>query len=203
MATYAYLRVSTDGQDLAKNRADVLDLANRERLGQVEWVEETASGGVLWLERALGRLVERLNQGDALVVPELSRLGRSTLEVVEILSVLARRGVRVFAVKENWRLDGTLQSTIMAAVFGIVAEVERDFIRSRTREGLRARKAAGVKLGRPVGSQSSRLDPLRAEIEALLKTGVPKAKIARRYGVSRASLHDWLKSRNIVVEEHP
>jgi len=69
MTTYAYLRVSTEAQDLAKNRADILLLADRERLGGVEWIEEKISGRVAWRERALGALVERLVEGDALLVP--------------------------------------------------------------------------------------------------------------------------------------
>jgi len=197
MSTYAYMRVSTEEQDLDKNRADILLLANRERLGQVEWVEEKISGRTPWRKRKLGELVERLAEGDALLVSELSRLGRSMLEVMELLSVLSSRGVRVYSAKGDWRLDGSLQSKIVAMVFAMASEIERELISSRTKEALRAKKAMGMALGRPRGSFSSRLDVVRPEIEALLANGSTRRFIAKRYGVTTQALYMWLKSRGL------
>jgi len=82
-------------------------------------------------------------------------------------------------------------------------EMERDFISARTKEGLRARKAAGVKLGRPRGSYKSKLDESRPEIEALLKTGSSQVFIAKRYGVARSTLHKWLKRHKIDRTPRP
>ena len=197
MTVYAYLRVSTLDQDLEKNRADLLLLADRERLGTVEWVEEKINGKTPWRKRKLGELIEKMENGDSLLVSELSRIGRSMLEVMEVLSILSTREVKVFAVKGDWRLDGSLQSRVMAMVFAMAAEIERDLISARTKEALRAKKAAGIPLGRPPGSFSSRLDPVRPEIEALLANGSTKVFIAKRYGVSKQALHRWLKSRGI------
>jgi DNA invertase Pin-like site-specific DNA recombinase len=84
--TVAYLRVSTDDQDLKKNKADILMLANRKALGQVHFIEETVSGRVPWRRRKLAEILEELQAGDTLIVSELSRLGRSMLECMEILS---------------------------------------------------------------------------------------------------------------------
>ena len=86
----AYLRVSTIDQDLKKNKADVLTLANDKGFGKVEFVEEKASGKKSWKERVLKSLIEELGEGDRLIVPELSRLGRSMLEIMEILADLNR-----------------------------------------------------------------------------------------------------------------
>ncbi len=85
--TVAYLRVSTSDQDVEKNKADILKLANRRHLGHVDFVEETVSGRVGWRQRRLADLLDELQAGDALVVSELSRLGRSMMECVEIQSV--------------------------------------------------------------------------------------------------------------------
>lgn len=97
--TVAYLRVSTAEQDLEKNKADILHLANDKALGQVEWFEETASGRLSWRKRQLGELLAELSAGDNLVVSELSRLGRSMLECMEILSLAMQRKIHVYAVK--------------------------------------------------------------------------------------------------------
>ena len=132
--TVAYLRVSTAAQDLEKNKADILHLANNKGLGQVEWVEETVSGRVSWKKRLLGNLLDELNTGDVLLVSELSRLGRSMLECMEILSIASQQGIHIYAVKGNWQLDNSIQSKIVAMAFSMASEIERDLISQRTKE---------------------------------------------------------------------
>ena len=155
--TIAYLRVSTQKQDLEKNKADILRLANDKKLGHVEWVEEKASGRVSWRKRELGRLLEELEMGDNLIVSELSRLGRSMLQCMEILSIATDRGVHVYAVKGNWQLDDSLQSKILAMAFTMAAEIERDLISQRTKEALAARKRSGKPISRPKGAAKANL----------------------------------------------
>src|SRR3972149_6218917 len=103
--TIAYLRVSTTDQDVEKNKFDILQLANEKRLGSVEWVEEWESGRVSWRKRKIAEIIDQLGEGDNLIVSELSRLGRSMLECMEILSVASQKGIKIFAVKGNWQLD--------------------------------------------------------------------------------------------------
>ena len=105
MRTVAYLRVSTQAQDLEKNKADILHLANNKKLGHVEWVEEKVSGRISWHKREVGRLIEELEAGDTLIVSELSRLGRSMLQCMEILSIAFEKKINIYAVKGNWQLD--------------------------------------------------------------------------------------------------
>ena len=189
----AYLRVSTNKQDLEKNKVEILQLANDLALGTVVWVEETISGKVAWRERKIGTLLTELQSGDAIIVSELSRLGRSLLQCMEILAVAQDRGIRIYAVKGNWKLDDTLQSKLIAVAFGIAAEIERELISQRTREALAAKKRQGIALGRPKGPGKSKLDPFRPEIEALLANGSTKTFIANRYKVSVSNLSRWLK----------
>jgi len=198
--TVGYLRVSTASQDLEKNKADILAFANDRRFGTVDWVAETISGKVHWRQRAIHNVIAKLGSGDRLIVAELSRLGRSMLEIMEILSVAKDKGISVYAVKGAWELNGTIQSKIIAMVFGMAAEIERDLISQRTKEALRVRKFLGVKLGRPKGAGRSRLDSHRDEIVALLKTGVPKAKVARKYGVVTTTLINWLGKNGLSAE---
>ncbi len=195
--TIAYLRVSTAEQDLKKNRFAILELANDKGLGQVEWVEEKISSRVSWKQRAIAAVVESAVTGDNLIVSELSRLGRSMLECMEILSVASQKGLNIFAVKGNWQLDGSLQSKIVAMAFAIAAEIERDLISQRTKEALAARRKAGMTLGRPRGSGKSKLDHFRPEIEALLANGSTQKFIAQRYGTTEGNLSRWRKKQGL------
>ena len=94
-----------------------------------------------------------LQPGDRLLVSELSRLGRSLSQVIQIVETLVRRKIRFIAIKEAIEFDGQqdLRTKVMIALFGLFAEVERDLISERTKEGLAAAKAKGKRLGRPQG----------------------------------------------------
>lgn len=195
--TVAYLRVSTADQDVEKNKATLLALANDKDLGKIEFIEETVSGKVSWRDRKISTVLEELKQGDRILVSELSRLGRSMLECMEILSIASQKGICIYAAKGNWQLDQTIQSKIVAMAFAMASEIERDLISKRTSEALRARKDAGLKLGRPKGPGKSKLDVFLPEIEALLANGSTQKFIARRYGTTSPNLNNWLKKRNM------
>ena len=197
MKTIGYLRVSTEEQDLEKNKNEILRLANDKNFGNVEFVEEKISGRIPWRERKLGNLIEEMQKGDKLIVSELSRLGRSMLEIMEILSICLKKEVELYAVKGNWTLDNSIQSKIVAMAFSMASEIERDLISQRTKEALRVKKEQGIKLGRPRGKGKSKLDPYRPEIEALLLNGSTQKFIANRYKTTEANLHHWLKKNSI------
>ncbi len=204
MKTVSYLRVSTDAQDTANNKAAVLDFANTKDFGKVDFVEEKVSGKTPWRERKIKEVLDGLGEGDRLIVPELSRLGRSTLEVLEILKEAKDKGVDVYSVKEGLSLNGDgMQAKIMTTMLALFAELERDFISQRTKEALKARKAAGVRLGRPKGPGKSKLDEHREEIVALLKNGATKAFVAKRYGTSKVNLYNWIKKNGIDASPEP
>ena len=195
--TIGYLRVSTSEQELEKNKADILQLANQEDLGRVQFVEEKVSGKVAWRQRLIAELLDSLQTKDNVIVSELSRLGRSMLECMEILSIATQKGISVYAVKGNWHLDHSIQSKIMAMAFSMAAEIERELISQRTTEALRFRKAQGMKLGRPRGPGKSKLDAYRPEIERLLANGATQRFVARRYQTTEANLHNWLKKHGL------
>jgi len=199
--TIGYLRVSTIDQELSKNKADILHLANIKDLGRVQFVEETISGKISWRKRKVAEVMETLNRGDNLIVSELSRLGRSMLECMELLSIATQKGIRVFTVKGDWVLDESIQSKIVAMAFSMAAEIERDLISQRTTEALRIKKANGIKLGRPKGPGKSKLDDFRPEIEALMKNGSTQRFIAKRYKTTEANLHKWLYQRGLGKAE--
>ncbi|KFF23166.1 MULTISPECIES: recombinase family protein [Chryseobacterium] len=193
----AYLRVSTADQDLEKNKAEILFLANDKSLGKVDFVEEKISGKIHWRKRKIGEIIEDLQKGDTILLNEFSRLGRSMLECMEIISIATEKGINIYTVKGNWQLDDTIQSKVMAMVFSMVSEIERDLISKRTKEALQTKKANGIKLGRPKGPGKSKLDTHKLEIEALLKNGSTKKFIAKRYNSTPANLHNWIKKNKI------
>ncbi len=198
--TVGYIRVSTSEQDTEKNKATILMLANKKRFGTVEFVEEKVSGKKSWKERKLKKIIDELGAKDHLIVPELSRLGRSMLEIMEILAIAREKGISIYSVKGGWELNNSIQSKVMAMAFSIAAEIERDLISARTKEALKARKAAGVKLGRPKGPGKSKLDAYREEIVALLKNGSTKSYVARKYETTLPNLYNWLKKNCINIE---
>ena len=199
--TVAYLRVSTLDQDLVNNKADILNFANHNDLGKVDFVEEIASGRKPWRERQIAQVLEDLRAGDAIIVAELSRLGRSMLECMEILALATRKSIRVYAVKGSWQLDDSIQSKIIALAFAMAAEIERDLISQRTREALRFKKQQGIALGRPKGPGKSKLDAFRPEIESLLANGSTQKFVAQRYHTTQANLHNWLKKHGLKTEK--
>ena len=104
-------------------------------------------------------------------------------------------------IKENIRLNGKqdIQSKVMINMFGLFAEIERDVMSERTKEGLARARAEGKLLGRPRGPGKSKLDPYKEEIVALLKTESSKTYLAKKYGVTPPTLYNWLKKHNINV----
>lgn len=200
MKTIAYIRVSTSTQDVANQRHEILEYAHRNKMTVDDFVEIEISSRKSRGQRRVDEVLGKLESGDTLIVSELSRLGRSMGEVINIVDELIERKVRLIAIKQNWIVNGENDTTtkVMKAVFGLLAELERDLISERTKQALAARKAAGQSLGRPKGSTGvSKLDKSRKEIEELLKDRAPKAFIARRLKVSRTTLIDYIKTRGL------
>ena len=211
MATYAYLRVSTDAQDVENQKHGILEYANAHDLGKVIYIEDSASGKLNWTERKLGELVnETAAAGDTLLFAEFSRIGRSTLQVLEVLKAALELNIQIHIAKDKIVMDDSIQSTIYATVLGLAAEIERNFITLRTKESLAKRKqeiaekgyflnAKGQKvtsLGRPRGKASvTRLDKQEREIKGYLKKGVSKRSIARIVECSPNTLYSWLKRK--------
>lgn len=194
--TLDYLRVSTADQDLDKDKANILKLANTNDLGRAEIVEEAVSVRVSWKKRKIAQLPESCQASDA-AVSELARLGRSMLERMKILFVTLERGIAIYAVKGNWQLDRSIQSKVVAMAFSMAAEIERDLISQCTTEALKAKQAAGIKRGRPKGPGKSKLDAFRPGIEVLLAKGLTQKFLSMRYHTTEANLHYRMKKRSI------
>ena len=203
MASFAYLRVSTDQQDVDKQKHGILEYANQHGITGMTFIEDTASGKTNWKERKSGELLQAMMQpGDTVVFAEVSRMARSTLQVLEMLEYAAQHDYRVHIAKQNMQFDDSLNSRITATILGLAAEIERDFISMRTKEALAKLKAEGKKLGRPPGPAASvMLDKREKEIKGYLKKGISKRSIAKLLECSETTLYAWLKRRKLGAKK--
>jgi len=198
---YGYIRVSTEKQDYENQRHGILEYVNKNKLGNVEFIEETVSSRKKFEDRDLSKLISVMKSGDILIVSELSRIGRSILEIMSIFKILAEKGIQTHIIKGGFVIggdDNKIQSSVLVFAFGLAAEIERELISQRTKEALAARKAKGIKLGRKKGAKvASKLDGKEEAIIALLEKKIPVASIAKIFGVARTTMINFIKSREL------
>jgi len=203
--TYGYIRVSTEKQDFNNQKAGILEYSNKNKLGNVEFVEETISSRKKLSERKISSFISELKSSDILIVSELSRLGRSTMEIMTIFKDLAEKNVMVHVIKGGFVIGdpkNKIQSSVLIFAFGLAAEIERELISQRTKEALQVKKANGVKLGRPVGTiVKSKLDGKELAIIELLDKGVPVASIAKIFNVARTTMVNFIKTRKLDISK--
>ena len=142
-----------------------------------------------------------LEEGDLLLVGELSKLGRSVGQIIQIIDALIKEKVRFVAIKESLTLNGKqdVQTKTMIPMFALFAKIESDLISERTKQALRRAKEKGKQLGRPRGSGKSKLDEFKPEIEILLKNGSSKTFISKRYGTSLTNFYKWMRKHSIPL----
>lgn len=195
MAVIAYIRKSTDKQSFEHQEFEIKEYARKNNIKIDRWVEESISSRKELKKRKLGKLLEELQEGDYLICSEISRLSRSVGETFLILQTLISKNCQVITIKENYHLGNDLQSQVLAFAFGLSSQIERDLISQRTKCSLDAKKAAGIRLGRPLGAESKKLKLSKntKRIRDLLDKKVPKAQIARIMGVQKITLRRFIK----------
>ncbi len=146
--TIAYLRASTDKQDLNHQRLEILEFARKREIHVDEFVEITISSRKTSKQRRIDELVGILTETDTLIVTELSRLGRSTAEVIALVNALVERSIRVIIIKQNLDIaNQDMNSKIIITLFSLFGELERDLISLRTKEALAAKKSKWKEIG--------------------------------------------------------
>src|SRR5215469_5786489 len=177
MAIYGYARVSTGGQSLASQDAQL------RAAGCTKIYAEKVSGA--WSDRPqLAKLLKRLDQGDVLIVTRLDRLARSTRDLLNILDVVGKAGAGFKSLGDAWADTTTPHGRLMLTVLGGLAEFERELILARTSDGRARAKAKGVKFGRPPSLTAHQ----RHEAIERLARGEAQADIARSYAVSQSTI---------------
>lgn len=153
---YGYLRVSSDEQDVNAQKQGVEQFCTEHNWSIDKFItDEGVSGGKDPDKRNLGPLLQLVEKGDKIVCSEISRLGRDLYMVMDILHFCMDKGCIIYTVKDKFVLGDDISSKVLAFAFGLSAEIERQMIRQRTKEGLRLRMKMGVLLGRPIGKCNS------------------------------------------------
>lgn len=189
MSVIGYIRVSSSKQTLEHQRFEIEQFVKAQGLTVDTWIEEKISSRKALNKRKLGPLLENLQENDILISCEISRLGRSLLEVMRILETCLAKNCQVWTIKENYRLGNDIQSKVLAFAFGLAAEIERNLISQRTKSSLSNLKASGKKLGRPLAAESKKLKLSKntKRVNNLLSKGVSKI-----LGVQRSTLRRFI-----------
>ncbi|HRD71007.1 MAG TPA: recombinase family protein [Legionella sp.] len=198
--TIAYIRASTDKQDLNNQKLEIFEFAKKNRLEVDDFIQMIISSRKTTKERRIDEMVSALGDADTLIITELSRLGRSTAEVIGIVNELIKKQVRVIAIKQNLDIKRhDMTSKVMITLFSLFSELERDLISLRTKEALASKKAQGIRLGKPKGTiQGSKFDKDVDKIKELLLLGLSVRKIALFLGYSNhIGLNTYVKKRQL------
>lgn len=196
----AYLRASTNKQDLSHQKLELLEFARKKALSIDEFVEVTISSRKTSKQRRIDELLETLDDADTLMVTELSRLGRSTAEVISLVNALAQRGIRIIILKQNLDISQQdMNAKVNLTLFSLFAELERDLISLRTKEALASKKRQGQILGKPKGTiQKSKFDKDSEKIKELLGYGLSVRKIAKVLGyTNHIAINTYVTKRNL------
>lgn len=185
---YGYVRVSTDQQDNENQKIGINSKAQQLGVAIDEWIaDDGVSGGKEPEDRLLGPLLKRINKGDVIIASEISRLGRKLFMVMRILEHCMKVEAKVYTVKDGYELGDNIQSKVLAFAFGLAAEIERDMIQKRTKEGLENRKRMGVLLGTVRGTRRQEfVTPEKLQqMKQLLEKGKNLSAIARKMDMHR------------------
>ena len=200
---YGYIRVSTDKQTVENQRYEINNFCTKQEIVVNKWIEETISGIKNVDERKLGKLLKKMKKEDVLICSELSRLGRSLLMIMGVLNECMNRDIKVWTIKDNYRLGNDINSKVLAFAFGLSAEIERNLISQRTKEALARKKAEGVILGRPIGSKSAttKLTGQEKKLKDLLDKRVSYSAIGRILGVHRLTVTSFVKNNHELISK--
>lgn len=182
MLTVGYIRVSTDEQDLSKQKHLLLEYAQQQHIIIDKFIEVEVSSHKTPKERRIEELSDLLRTGDHLLVAELSRLGRNMLETLNIITTLSEQGIKITFVRQPELSTSGAHGKLLLAIYSYFAEAERDYISLRTKQGLAAARASGKLLGRPRGSRNrngSVLSPFTEQIQAYQKLGLSVGAIQK------------------------
>lgn len=201
--TIAYIRTSTDKQDLNNQKLEIFEYAKKHQLHINDFIEMSISSRKTSKERRIDEMLEALNDADILIVTELSRLGRSTAEVIGLINQLLKKQVRIIVIKQQLDIkQHDMTSKVMITLFSLFYELERDLISLRTKEALASKKRQGIKLGKPKGTiQKSKFDKDVDKINELLNLGLSVRKISAFLGYSNhIGLNNYIRKRNLRLQ---
>lgn len=198
---YIYLRVSSHKQSVKNQYFEIQKWCEQRNIHTYRVIAETMSGAISPDYRQLGILLKKAQKGDCLIIAEISRLGRSILQIMSVLHQCMERGITIYSIKENYELGDNLNSKVLTFAFSLSVEIERHLISQRTKEALSRIKSEGGKLGRPKGIaplQSLKLYENKDSIIKMYQNRIPMVRIAKRFNVNRKTLACFLKRLGLL-----
>jgi DNA invertase Pin-like site-specific DNA recombinase len=195
-----YIRTSTLKQENMNQRLEIGRYTNQRGLTIDNFIEIQVSSTKSLKERKIEDLLNILHFGDELIVSELSRLGRSTKQVLELLDTFQNMGVKLHLIKENMIIDKNSENPMSRMILTVLSAfntLERELLSLRVKEALQSKKEQGVKLGNPRKHRKSKLDGKEKEIKDLLDKKITKSNIARMLDVDRSTLNNFITSRKL------
>src|SRR5574344_6092 len=185
--TYGYIRVSTDTQHTENQKLEIQRFCDSNGINVDCWIEDIMSGTKDPKNRKLGKVImENCQEGDLIICTELSRLGRSLLMIMNTLNFFLEHKVRLWTIKDNFRLSNDITSKVVSFAFGLAAEIERQLISQRTITALQRARKDGIRIGRRPGQKSSdyKLTSVSHYLITERNSGRSKRSLARELGVS-------------------
>jgi DNA invertase Pin-like site-specific DNA recombinase len=201
---YIYLRISTDKQSIEGQLKEVYDYCLKNRVyppSKNVYIDENVSGKINWKERKLNDIVIQCKKGDTIIVPELSRLGRNMLEINSLLNDLVNeRKITIVDIKNNLKLDGSFQSSLMAMLFSMASQMERQLTSERTKSAMKLPSCKlNMKNRKP--KFKNKLDGKEEEIKKMLIENKTRPEIAKILNIHNAQLHKFIKDKKISSEK--
>ncbi|MGU8283502.1 recombinase family protein [Clostridium perfringens] len=186
---FGYARVSTEEQNLNR-QIDQLQAYG------VEKIFEEKMTGTKKDRPQLNKMLEQLRKGDTIVIADLTRLSRSTKDLISLSEQLREMGVELISLKEN--IDTTTATgKMMFGMLAVLAQFERDLISERTKEGLKSARARGNKGGRPKKDKRAIENALMIYDDGKM----PVSEICKLCGISKNTLYNYIRARNKAKEE--
>ena len=182
---FGYARVSTENQNLNR-QLDQLKKAGAEKI-----YEEKITGTKTKKDRPeLLKLLEYAREGDTIIILDLTRISRSTKDLISLVEELGNRGINIKSLKESWLDTTTAQGKLMFTIMAGLSQFERDLISERTKEGLKSARARGRKGGRP------KVDKKNVERAIMLYNlkNVSIKEICEMCKISKSTLYNYIKN---------
>jgi len=202
MKILSFTRVSTDKQTTDNQKHIILEYAHNNNLKINKIIETTVTTRKKREDREIDTVIQELNDKDILLVYSLDRIGRSTLETLQIIEDIKNKGIKLIIIKENLVIDKhntSAMNEMMLTMLSGFAQLERSFISERTKAGLQRVKENGTKLGRQKGQQvKSIFDEHKDKIVELVKLGVTNKRIHEYINIGTVqSLGKYINTRKL------
>lgn len=188
MATYGYIRVSSCSQSLNSQYDELINYGI-----EPNNIYSDVVSGVKENKENFNNLMNIINEGDTLVISRWDRISRSLQQLLFIIEDLTKRNINLISIHEKVDLS-TAEGKLFVSLFGMLAEYQRNIIKQRQAEGIASAKARGKVIGgrKPVPKQK-----LDLAIELYLANNMPVSEIVETVGISRSSLYNEIRKRNV------